>query len=115
MTKQESINKYLVENVEGGCWWRCNCGSDNHSQFCLINDNPDFSKPENFIRLLKIAERKEVVIDFNTFDKRLTTMVDFKSFKIPTKFNNKLYIDASDIPSTLSELLAKSLGWKEVE
>lgn len=113
MTKQESINKFLVEVGEGGQWLNCSCGWKTHLDCCKINDNPDFSDPSNLIRLLKIAEKKNLYVDMWLREDGWVIEVRRNNEK-RTDWVNQL-ISSSDIPSTLSELIARALGWKEGE
>lgn len=115
MTKQESINRFIVEEVEGGCWHEADSyntdeclkckkafQTQDYEPYCCEDDNPDFSQPKNFIRLLKIARE-------NCDMEVLTVIADI--IKTSLIYIGEISID--NIPSTLSELIAKSLGWKE--
>lgn len=133
MTKQESINKFLVEVGEGGCWhewvWRriqIANPKNEHCHICQIkrnkiNENPDFSQPSNFIRLLKIAEKKEMWVEVNIsrvpiFQNVICKiMVETFGEDEEYSFQKHIEVEYSILYATLSELIAKALDWKEVE
>lgn len=120
-------DKFLVEVGEKGIWheWKylsikshafqvfpCICGA-NHS----IIPNSDFSKPENFIRLLEIAEKKGMGIKIDIGSKTICIRESYESgiFSVGISWksiNQIKYSNISDIPPITADLIAKALGWK---
>ncbi len=74
-----------------------------------LHQNPDFSKPENFIRLLKIAKKKNYLW---LMDSNCVVIWDVIADEDVNEFS-KNGIPIEDYPSTFADLLAKALGWKE--
>ena len=125
MRTHEEINKILVE-AEGGCWHEqkkvehdsflgypltkeeCVCGYPNFkvkSECLTLNmhinrENPDFSKPEFFFRMLKIADKHSI---------RLSIYPTFVQLWIePTNKERVIKItDIDQIPALVSARLAE--------
>ena len=109
----ELRDKFLVEQ-EGGCWHTPHSGLIcTKCKICTSGIfNPDFSKWENFGRLLELAEKKDIGIHIKTNEKTIVSIQETGFYKFS---DTGFYKNPSNIPTITIHLIAKALGWKEVE
>ena len=117
----ESRGQFLVEQ-EGGCWHEADpknpdeclkCKKafqkQNYEPYNCELDNPDFSKWENFGRLLELAEMGGIVIRIEFGD---LYPIGLQKWYVRADSFTDSYINPSGVPNSLATLIAKALGWK---
>jgi len=136
MTRDQRRDKFLVEVGEGGCWheWEVKyfpdpipfsfeknktislfiCKHCNWQESKKWIPNPDFNRPENFIRLLEIGEKHKLEIRIHTINKEIWVINKEHALCNKNQINNT-YDSVTDIPRITADLIAKALGFKEAE
>ena len=113
-----TINQFLVE-AGGGCWheWIFNSNPELDSLckkfktlYAFPRYSPDFSKWENFGKLLEIAKGGNIQVQIMLYgDSNIVGIWGYT----PKEITYKQMAKTKDIPRITAKLIAKVLGWKK--